>query len=159
MITKCTRAFGLLAVAGLVLWSGAAALALGGAATDPDSRVVTHGSPVTLCLEPGPALREDLVQGTRRPVLAVIAYRPGDGSPPTLEVTAQDTGETTRIGLFPGVAFEAETPQEARRFFLPAANGAGTGEACFVVRLESDEPRTAGTVTVRLEVSQSLEER
>ena len=105
---------------------------------------IAAGSGTDLCFDPDDDRLADYAEGRRRAVLALHAATAGA---PPLRVTA-DTGEETTLGVFPGGAVAAASPQEASRFFLP-----GSPETrCWTVALTG-----GGSARVTLELSDPLE--
>jgi hypothetical protein len=118
-------------------------------ASEPALRTVRGGAPVELCVKADDQAASGLAAGRRRPILAVMSYDPPPEGPSGIEVTSSATGETTRIGIFPGGRFEASGPADARRFYLPSVGGNRAATQCFTVKL----PAEGGAATVMLEIS------
>lgn len=120
-------------------------VAAGGSAAAGLTRL-TSGAPAELCL---PADTEGLAEyalGKRRAVFALYQLKP-QGAAGTISAVA-DSGESAVIGLFPGGAFAAPSPAEARRYFLP-----GTPQSrCWTLSLDG-----GGLAMVALELSDRLE--
>lgn len=121
------------------------AASLGAAGADvATSTVLEAARPVTLCLaDAAPKGAADAAGLRRRPVLVVHAQNGG-----SLSVLA-DSGEASRIGLFPGTPFNSAGGAGAQRFFLPG----GPKTRCWQIT-----PLDGGTVArIGLEMSQPLE--
>lgn len=121
--------------------------AAGNDATPP--RLVVQGRPLQLCIGADAAGLAEVFGGTRRAVLVVHSYVPPADGGASLEVTLTATGVTTRIGFFPGGPFKAETPGNARRYFLPSPKGLAATELCYTVKV-------LGGVGAAVEVSMAL---
>ena len=121
------------------------------AATSP--RLVQEGRPLQLCLGLDAAGLAEVFGGKRRAVLVVHSYVPPTEGGASLEVTLTATGLATRIGFFPAGPFEAGTPGDARRYFLPSPKSLAATELCYTVKVIGG---VGAAVEVSVEVADEL---
>ena len=129
-----------------ILW------ACGGQSAEAGFEKVTGSRPVRFCLAVHQTERNDLASGRRRLVLATIRYSPTD-SRTSLHVRSVDGGVKFRTPLMQRRGFEAESSENALRYFLPKSKGPIASNLCYNISLIGDVNASA---KVRIELSGKL---
>ena len=89
------------------------------------------------------------------PCWSSIPCGPRPTAPADLRVRLPATGAESRIGFYPAGAFDETSGVEPRRYFLPSAQDAATGDLCYEVAFDGG---VGGEVVVSLEISTNLRE-